>query len=460
MHTIGQAGNLQENTTFTGEEIFVKFAGDVTLDDPVIHLSGTNFGGNKFSFRITEVVEGDDGEAVGFRFTIDEWENHDGKHPAVEQIHWLAVESGVHTLPDGRVIEAGHANADSDGETVQLSGDFATPPTVLTTVASNNHDSNVDSDPYNISKTSFELNVEEAESQDGVHGLENVGWIAIAPGGDGTSGTAKTVGDIDSSWEQDIDYDAEYEDAVVLVESQTQNDSDTGNVIMRRIEDDRVDLRFEEDTSVDRDSGHIDEVAALVTFESGNIACFTPDTRVLTPHGPRPILDLTAGDLVITRDNGLQPLRLTMTADRDPTNAHHTPICIEPNALAPGVPTRRIWLSPQHRVLITGWQAELYAGSSEVLVPARALENGTTIRTDPTGSRTYVHLLFDTHQVIETDGLASESLHPGEMARTALGGADKAELFALFPDLRTDTTGYGPTARHATTVSQGRLFAA
>ena len=51
----------------------------------------------------------------------------------------------------------------------------------------------------------------------------------------------------------------------------------------------------------------------VVTFSNMEsvIICFTAGTRILTPHGPRPVEDLRPGDLVITRDNGPQPLRWT-----------------------------------------------------------------------------------------------------------------------------------------------------
>ncbi len=39
------------------------------------------------------------------------------------------------------------------------------------------------------------------------------------------------------------------------------------------------------------------------------IICFTRNTRIETPYGPRPVQDLRPGDLVITRDHGVQPLR-------------------------------------------------------------------------------------------------------------------------------------------------------
>jgi hypothetical protein len=177
---IGETGTLSENTTYSGEALQVTFT--EPLSDPVVALTATNYGGNKFSLRVIEFQTDANGDATGFTFTIDEWENHDGAHPAVEDINWIAIESGTHVLPDGRLIEAGYANADSDGEDVTLSHDFPDTPVVLTTVASDNHASHVDSAPTAINSGGFTLSVEEAERMDGIHGMEKVGWIAVQVG--------------------------------------------------------------------------------------------------------------------------------------------------------------------------------------------------------------------------------------------------------------------------------------
>ncbi|MGR3515338.1 MAG: Hint domain-containing protein [Paracoccaceae bacterium] len=453
---IGEAGSLFANTTTTGQAIPVNF--EEPLIDPVIVLSGTNFGGNKFSFRVIDVQTNAAGEATGFTFTIDEWENHDGPHPRVENIHWLAIESGVHELPDGRIIEAGFSDADSDGESVSLNGGFTTTPTVLTTVASDNEPSNVDSDPFNITTSGFDLNVEEAESQDGIHGLETVGWIAIEPGGDGTSGTAQTVGGIDSAWTNNIDYGATYTDRVVVAETQTQNDPDTGNLEFRNIDANNVDIRFEEDTSVDGDTGHADETIALVTFENGLILCFTDGVLMNTPTGARPIESLTAGDLVLTQDNGAMPL-LFASSSCVSGKGEQAPILIRAGALGPGRPDRDMRVSPQHRVLITGWAAQLYAGTEEVLVPAKALINDRTILRAPCAQVTYRHLLFKNHQIVTAHGLASESLYPDHLDHSVMSAASHHALLETVPGLRSQRGAAGPLVRPTLGVQMARVFA-
>lgn len=437
---IGQAGSLSANTTTTGQAISVTF--DEPLTDPVIALSGTNFGGNKFSLRVIDIQTNADGDATGFTFTMDEWENHDGPHPATETIHWLAIEEGVHELEDGRIIEAGYADADSDGEAVSLSGGFTTTPMVLTTVASDNDASNVDSDPYNITSSGFDLNVEEAESQDGVHGLESVGWIAIQAGGDGSSGTAQTVGGIDSAWTNNIGYGATYTDAVVLAETQTQNDTDTGNLEFRNIEANNVDIRFEEDTSVDGDNGHAEETIALVTFENGLIPCFTAGTRIETPTGAVPVEELRAGDWVITVDNGPQQIRWIGCRHLDheelSLSPNLLPVRIRQHALGRMLPKRDLVVSRQHRVFVSSEIADRMFGEREVLVAAVKLTALPGIYIDEAvTSVAYFHILFDDHQLVIAEGAQTESLYLGSEAHKSLTPAARSEIEQVFPDFDT-----------------------
>ena len=456
---IGEAGTLSDNTTFTGQPIAVSFTDPI--DDPVIALMATNNGGNKFALRVIEVqTDPSTGLATGFTFTIDEWENHDGRHPAVEDINWIAVKSGISTLPDGRKIEAGYTDADSDGEQVGLTpGTFSARPVVLTTVASDRFASHVDSDPSAVTAAGFTLSVEEAESQDGVHGLEQVGWIAIEPGGDGSFGTASNDDTVDSDFDT-YDLDATYTDPIVVAETQTLNDPDTGSVIFRNLDPDGIDLRFEEDTSVDNDSGHAPETVGIVAFEQGLILCFTPGTLIDTPHGPRAVETLAEGDQVLTRDAGPQPLIWTCGSDLDAgtlaADPALAPIRIPAHAFGPGMPARDTLVSPQHRLLLTGPRAQLFFGETELLAPAKSL----FAPAPRPGATRYIHLLFDRHHIVTANGLPMESFHPGDMAKSALTAHARDQLFTRFPDLRWAPAAWGPTARKSLRFREAALLAA
>lgn len=148
---IGEAGTLTRGGFGDGELVRVDFT--EPLSNAVIMLTGTNAGGNEFSLTVTSV------DGTGFDFLVDEWEDEDGPHPATETIYWLAVEPRVHTLPDGRIIEAGTTNATDTASSVSLNGAFTDPPVVLTNVMSENETDVVDSDPNNITARGFDVSL-------------------------------------------------------------------------------------------------------------------------------------------------------------------------------------------------------------------------------------------------------------------------------------------------------------
>jgi len=184
------------------------------------------------------------------------------------------------------------------------------------------------------------------------------------------------------------------------------------------------------------------------------LACFTAGTLVETTEGLRPIESLQPGDLVLTRDDGAQPI--CWVGQRQVCGeGRFAPIEIEAGVLGAEQILR---VSPQHRILISGWQNELLFGCPETLVPAIALVNGTTVRKAPQDQVTYVHIMFERHQLLTTHGLISESFFPGEMALNTLDTPVREELFSLFPELRNEARRYGMLCRPGLSVREGRML--
>ena len=98
-------------------------------------------------------------------------------------------------------------------------------------------------------------------------------------------------------------------------------------------------------------------------------------------------------------------------------------------------------------------------GTDEVLVAAKQLllVEGIDIAQDLDGV-TYVHLLFDDHQVVWSNGAETESLHPGRNALDMAGEAAREEILALFPELR-DGSFARPSARVMASGRMGRKLA-
>lgn len=197
---------------------------------------------------------------------------------------------------------------------------------------------------------------------------------------------------------------------------------------------------------------------SIVYFdEIENIICFTPGTMILTERGERPIETLSPGDMVVTRDDGLQPVRW-MGSRTVRGTGKTAPVRIDAGGLFGAA--RPLLVSPQHRMLLDGFRTELAMGEPEVLVAARHLIDGTRVHVEEMTAVTYIHMMFDRHQVVYAEGAATESFHLGDQGLEALSPASRADLFAKFPHLRADPNVYGDTARRCAKPFEARLLVA
>ncbi|UWQ61144.1 Hint domain-containing protein [Leisingera caerulea] len=171
------------------------------------------------------------------------------------------------------------------------------------------------------------------------------------------------------------------------------------------------------------------------------IPCFTPGTLIATPLGERRVEDLKAGDRVITRDNGIQEIRWIAARTlegRDLAGASHLqPVLIRRGALGNGLPERDMMVSPNHRVLVANDKTALYFEDREVLVAAKHLTGLRGVDRVEVSKVTYIHFMFDQHEVVLSDGAWTESFQPGDQSLRGLDNAQRNELFELFPELKS-----------------------
>ena len=171
------------------------------------------------------------------------------------------------------------------------------------------------------------------------------------------------------------------------------------------------------------------------------IPCFTPGTLIATPKGERRVEDLVVGDRVITRDNGIQEIRWVgareMTGQELAHKAHLLPVLIRQGALGNNLPERDMLVSPNHRVLVANDKTALYFEEREVLVAAKHLTGLEGVDIVETSGTTYIHVMFDQHEVILSDGTWTESFQPGDMSLAGVGNAQRNEILELFPELAT-----------------------
>lgn len=165
------------------------------------------------------------------------------------------------------------------------------------------------------------------------------------------------------------------------------------------------------------------------------VTCFVRGTHIEVESGNETkVEDLRVGDLVLTKDHGLQAIKwIGSTTVRGVEKL--APIVFKKGALGN---TRELRVSPQHRMLITSGEVELLFAELEALVSAKSLVNDRTIVQVNEDIVEYYHILFDQHEVIFSEGIPSESLYLGKEAIKALSDEARAEILELFPELKTD----------------------
>lgn len=171
-----------------------------------------------------------------------------------------------------------------------------------------------------------------------------------------------------------------------------------------------------------------------------SIVCFTPGTLIATPKGEVAVENLRVGDKVITRDNGIQDIRWMGAKQMGwhdfAANPHLRPVMVKAGSLGNGLPERDMMLSPNHRVLVANDRTALYFDEHEVLVAAKHLIGGQGIRQVDSVGTSYIHFMFDQHEVVLSNGAWTESFQPGDYTLRGLGNSQRNELMELFPELK------------------------
>lgn len=189
--------------------------------------------------------------------------------------------------------------------------------------------------------------------------------------------------------------------------------------------------------------------------------CFTAGAMIDTPEGPRRVETLEEGDLVLTRDSGARPVRWIgrsrMTAETLRQHPHLRPVRIAAGTL--GRHDEQL-VSPCHRMLVSDWRAETLFGEAEVLVAARELVNdGAIAVAHDLAEVEYIHLMFDSHELVRVGGAWSESFHPAGLVTSDVAKATHDEVLAIFPELEGNDPATQPTVRAPLSSDQVKVLA-
>ena len=457
-----------------GDDILYAFSGEDTLNGDVGDDTLFGYDGN-------DTLSGGDGSDVLHGMTDDD--RLDGVADA--DLFILEDDFGNDTLVGGEAVTSG-----TDADELRMNT-LASPDPITVVYASNPEFGVYTSGPNSVAFSEIEI-VGTADTNDTIDATAALGGINVnTEGGDdlitGGSGddsiTAGTGNDTIAGGAGADEISAGDGDDVIET---AQGDTVTGGdgddtftlVDLGEAGDDAITITGGESEKTNGDTldlnGQVDRTTLNITTRANvgggisgtvemldgtvvnfsnikNIICFVPGTMIATQAGLRAIEDLRVGNPVMIQDNGLQRIGWigkTTVAGRDR---------FAPNTFAGS--EEELIVSPQHRMLIKGYRAELLFGQSEVLVPALHMIDGKGVTRAPCDEVTYIHIMFESHEIIFANGIATESYHPNSFGVGGLEDQTRDELFSLFPELRSNMGGYGDTARMALKAREAKLLA-
>ncbi|GFE95175.1 Hint domain-containing protein [Gluconobacter sp. Gdi] len=145
----------------------------------------------------------------------------------------------------------------------------------------------------------------------------------------------------------------------------------------------------------------------VISLDKGAEVCFLADTMIRTTTGDMPVQDIQIGAKVLAWTPEGEQARPVVWVGRKhaivrqglaPDVAGY-PVRICKNAIADGVPSKDLLVTPEHSLFIDGG-----------LIPARMLVNGRSIIYDTSiTSYDYFHIETDVHSVLTSDGMLTES---------------------------------------------------
>jgi len=164
---------------------------------------------------------------------------------------------------------------------------------------------------------------------------------------------------------------------------------------------------------------------------TGSAPCFCAGTRITTPRGQVAVETLKIGDAVKTLHGGVQSIKWIGQRHYDGRfiagNHHALPIRIRRHALGFNVPSRDLYVSPDHAICEGG-----------MLIHAWRLINGVSItQVDAVDSVSYFHIELEKHDILFANNVPAESFL-NENCRDRFQNV--AEFMEKFPEAETAQT--------------------
>ena len=247
-------------TTVTFNNVFV---------NPVVIAIPPTFNGSDDA-----TVKVDNITSTGFDLRIEEPSNLDGAHTN-ETVHYIVVETGSYTFPDGTIIEAGTITSnDLSFQTVNLTGAFTETPIIFTQVQTDNSSTNfIKTRQRNPSNVSFDAKLERAENINNVPptDFETIGFVAVTGGVGIVDGVQIEAGSFTgNSSNTPHNFISTFNAGNHVVTSiGTFNGGNPAGIRLNSLTTTNLNVFIEEDTTNDSEVWHIDETINYFVLNGG-----------------------------------------------------------------------------------------------------------------------------------------------------------------------------------------------
>ena len=318
--TIGESGTLTVVQSDPSDWFTVNL--QHTYVDPVVIMQPlSHLGDEPAHIRIRNITTN------RFEFKVEEWEYLDLSHFA-EDVSYLVMERGIHTLSDGTVVEAGKGLVDGDWTDLALLHDFTSTPVVLANAQTITETQAVVVHMENVTSNQFSVRLREQEAFDtspqfSTHAPETVGYIAAVPGGGVTDGMIYEIGLTSASVTHSnytLSFSQPFSSAPAFsARCNTESGTDPHHLRYEDLTSTGVKIFVEEEESADSETTHVAEVVGYWALEPlGLIQVFGVSTNQ-PPVAQDDLIEVigntTTNALDVLADHGLGP---DTDADGDP----------------------------------------------------------------------------------------------------------------------------------------------
>jgi uncharacterized protein (DUF1800 family) len=255
---LGELVHTQTNaTTWTSVNFAKSYSTPVVVFGPLTQNNAQPAG-----VRVRNVT------STGFQYQVDRWDYLGGAHPE-ETLHYIVAEAGEYVI-GGQLWQfaraAGVTHAASSQTFPQA---FSSAPVVLVQVATTNETSAVAPRLNSVTATGFTVRLQEQESADQTHAAETVHYAAIQKGSGRlvsnqfifeANATAASVTHTFTA----VNFTRKLADPFLLATLQTRNEVDPVVLRYRNLGPSLVDLRAQEEVSLDPETDHAAESAGYL----------------------------------------------------------------------------------------------------------------------------------------------------------------------------------------------------